>query len=201
MSKCSKFYTEMQIYVHLCGQRKKLLALKLCVREASELLWVGRTNHSFITSCLHNSQINYMYTLAACFHKQMMVSEVMFSPGMIWYTQKTSSERAFSGCSMSSMILLIACDLSSMKLSAAPVQSFIPLSTAHLTQGKIIMGFLLFFCFKLRKSWQSSFKALNTYSIIPYYNSASIAETILQESLLLSKDVISQARWWAFWLS
>lgn len=117
MSKCSKFYTEMQIYVHLCGQRKKLLALKLCVREASELLWVGRTNHSFITSCLHNSQINYMYTLAACFHKQMMVSEVIFSPGIIWYTQKTSSERAFSGCSMSSTILLIACDLSSMKLS------------------------------------------------------------------------------------
>lgn len=73
-------------------------------------------------------------------------------------------------------------------LFAAPVESFTPLYAAHLNQGKGVMGFLLLFCLKWRKSPDSLL--LKPQMLILSYP-ASITESNLQESLLLSKDKIS----------
>lgn len=140
-----------------------------------------------MTSCFHNSQINYMYSLAACFLR----SQVQPMYDMVYTKDKIREGFQMAVlCPPRFNLMPVTCPLWSW-LFAASVQSFTPLSTAHLTQGKKVMGVLCFFCLKWRKSWQSSFKAPNAHSIIPYHNSASIVESNLQESLLLSKNEIS----------
>jgi len=48
--------------------REKAFGLDLYAGETPELLWVGRTNQSFMSSFLCNSQRNDTCAFVACFH-------------------------------------------------------------------------------------------------------------------------------------
>lgn len=170
----------MQIYVPLCGQRKKLLALTFVLeRHQNCCEWIGKNRASWPHVFIIHREITYTVWLP-------VFSEVRFNPD-IHRSQVQKGLSVAVLCPPRFYLQPVTCPQWSC-LFTAPVESFTPLYAAHLNQGKVVMGFLLFSCLKWRKSPDSL--PLKPQMLILSYP-ASIAESNLQESLLLSKDEIS----------